>query len=170
MYTEVYERIATLEVEPVAPSYALIGEAGKIEVYKGTRAFSGIAIEAEGSGAWAEGHVKGSIKTYDYTALYQLYNMKNTESADYWFVHYSKETSHDQLVKTFEHSEEKVFDYDLKYRIQGNDYGITSVRLGFTTIRIDYEGMTKMFSVPNGASTKAKLDGGEDYPGGFEAV
>jgi len=46
----------------------------------------------QGSAVTANGHIDGSLTTYDYKALYQVYTLKESESANYWFLSYSKDT------------------------------------------------------------------------------
>ncbi|WP_433256589.1 hypothetical protein ACQPYK_17925 [Streptosporangium sp. CA-135522] len=170
MYQENYLRVVDNEINPSAPAVSMIGGGSKIEVYKGFRKVTGATIDVIGSGAWVEGTLTGDLTTYAHEEIYKIYNLKENESADYWFIKYQKEKDHDELKKAFEETTTQSYHFDFKYRLQGNDYGITAVDLGFVTIRIDYEGMTKLFTVPNSASSRAKTNDGEDYPGGFEPI
>lgn len=145
------------------------GEHDKIQAYQGTQAVKNYGITVEGSGVTAHGEISGSLTTYDYKALYQVYNLKTTESADYWFIHYSKDTSQDQLQKTFEHSETLTTNYDVKFDIQGNDYGVESVFITFQVIRIVINGVTKDFVVTAPAAAGANNADGSQYQGKFTA-
>lgn len=142
----------------------------KIECYQGTQAVNNYGVAVVGSGSWAKGKITGTITAYDYRALYEVYHLKDTESANYWFVKYSKETSHDQLVKTFEDSTTVKTDYALDFEIQGNDWGISAVYITYQVIRLVLNGETKDYVVTNPASSGAQLPDGNTYPGGFRPV
>jgi hypothetical protein len=103
------------------PLVATPGEHDKIQAYSGTQAVSNYGVSAEGSGASVSGHISGALTTYDYKAIYSIYTLKDSESANYWFVSYSKESSHDQLVKTAESSKTLTVNYDLNFTLTGND-------------------------------------------------
>jgi len=145
-------------------------EHGQIECYQGNKATNNFGISVQGAGAWAKGQIKGTLDAYDYKALYQVYNLKDTESANYWFISYSKQTSHDDLKKVFEDSKTVKTNYDLQFEIQGNDYGISAVYITYQVIRLVLDGQTKDYVVTNPASSGAMLPDGSSYPGGFKPV
>jgi hypothetical protein len=145
-------------------------EHDKIECYQGTKATNNFGITVEGAGAWAKGHIKGTLDAYDYKALYQVYSLKDSESANYWFINYSKTTNHDNLKKVFEDSKTVRTNYDLEFELQGNDYGITAVYITYQVIRLVLNGQTKDYVVTNPASSGANLPDGSTYPGGFKPV
>jgi hypothetical protein len=124
----------------------------------------------QGNGAWAKGTIKGTLDAYDYKALYQAYTIKDSESADYWFIHYSKQTSHDDLKKIFEDSKTVKVNYDLEFEIQGNDYGISAVYITYQVIRLALNGITKDYVVTNPPSSGAMLPSDDKYPGGFKPI
>ncbi len=146
------------------------GEHDKIECYQGNKAVNNFGITAHGSGTWVKGTIKGSLEAYDYKAIYDVYNLKETESSNYWFVNYRNEKSHDALVKTFEDSHKVTLNYDLSFMIQGNDYDINSVYICYEVIRLVVNGVTKDFVVTNPASSSALSPDGSTYPGGFKPV
>ena len=155
-------------MQALAPDFAA-GEHDKIQAFQGTQAVKNYGVSAIGAGAFASGKIKGSLTTYDYKALYSVYTLKDSESANYWFVHYSKDTSHDELRKTFEHSETLTTDYDVDFTIQGNDYGITSVFITFEVIRLVIDGVSRDYVVTNPASAGANNADGTPYQGQFTA-
>jgi hypothetical protein len=158
-------------VVPVkAPKAFLAAEHDKLECYQGTRATNNFGITAEGAGTWVEGKISGSLDAYDYKAAYKVYNLKDTESANYWFIRYSKETSHDDLKKVFEDSKTVKLNYELTFQIQGNDYGISAVYITYQVIRLTLNGMTKDYVVTNPPSSGANLPDGNPYPGGFKPI
>ncbi|PWI04866.1 hypothetical protein DIZ27_42700 [Streptomyces sp. NWU339] len=144
--------------------------ANKVEAYRGFSQQKGFSITVRGSGTWVEGRMTGSITTYDYQALYQIYGLERNQSAGIWCFQWKNNSRTDELRKTFERSEQMTFNYDMKFRIQGNDFGINEFVVGFTTLRIDMDGQTKFFIVPNNASAGAQLPTGGQYPGGFEPI
>jgi mRNA-degrading endonuclease HigB of HigAB toxin-antitoxin module len=170
MYAQVSTLVVPVHVTALNALAALSGGHDKIEVYSGNQAVENYGVSVQGSGAWAKGKIKGKITTYDYKALYQIYNLKDTESANYWFVSYSKSTSHDELKKTFESSKTVTTDYELEFEISGNDYGISSVFITYQVIRLQLAGQTKDFVVTNPPSSGASLPDGSKYPGGFKPI
>ncbi len=147
-----------------------LSDHGKIEVYKGEQVIKNYGITVQGSGSWVKGTIKGTVKSYDYKALYSVYSLHDTQSTDYWFIKYKNDVSRDKLEKTFEESTTVPLDYSLKFRIQGNDYGINSVFITFKVIRLKMNGMTKDYVVTNPASAGAVTPDGSKYPGGFEPI
>jgi hypothetical protein len=145
------------------------GEHDKIQAYQGTQAVKNYGISVTGSGSKASGTISGSLTTYDYKAIYSLYTLSESESAQYWFVNYSKDSSHDELQKTFEHSETLTTNYHVDFTIQGNDYGQNSVFITFEVIRLSIAGVTKDFVVTNPASSGANNSDGSTYQGQFTA-
>lgn len=145
------------------------GDHEKIQAYQGTQAVKNYGITVEGSGVTANGNINGSLTTYDYKAIYQVYSLNSSESADYWFVHYSKDTSQDQLQKTFEDSKTLTTNYNVDFTIQGNDYGVESVFITFEVIRLVIAGVTKDFVVTNPAAAGANNADGSQYQGKFTA-
>jgi len=123
----------------------------------------------QGSGVTATGSISGALTTYDYKALYQVYTLKSSESANYWFVSYSKDTSQDELKKVFESSQTFTSNYAVGFTIQGNDYGIESVFITFQVIRIVMNGITRDCVVTNPASAGANNTDGTPYQGTFTA-
>jgi hypothetical protein len=145
-------------------------EHDQIECYQGNKATNNFGISVQGAGAWAKGRITGTLDAYDYKALYEVYNLKDAESANYWFISHSKQTSHDELKKVFEDSKTVKTNYDLQFEIQGNDYGISAVYITYQVIRLALNGQTKDYVVTNPASSGAMLPDGSAYPGGFKPV
>lgn len=155
---------------PVGQSATAADEHGKIEAYSGQRAVKDYGISVKGSGAWAKGHINGSIHAYDYEAIYKVYDVDSSEKVNYWFVKYSKDTSQGQLKKVFESSQTTQLKYDLEFQIQGNDFGISSVYITYQVIRLTLAGVTKDFVTTNPANAGAVNPDGSTYPGGFKPI
>jgi len=154
--------------QAVVPNLAS-GEHDKIQAYSGTQAIKNYGISVTGSGTTASGSITGSLTTYDYKAIYQVYTLKDTESADYWFVNYSKDTSHDVLKQVAESSKTLTTNYSVDFTIQGNDYGQNSVFITFQVIRLVVAGLTMDYVVTNPASAGANNADGTPYSGKFTA-
>ena len=148
----------------------LSSEHDKIECYSGNKAVNNFGLTVHGSGTWVEGTIKGTLASYDYKAMYNVYGLKDSDSTDVWFMHFRKESSHDQLIKTFEDSKKIDLDYNLKFSIQGNEYDINSVFICYEVIRLVVNGETRDFVVTNPESASAKSPDGSDYPGGFKPI
>jgi hypothetical protein len=166
-FTLILPRETTLERHALA---AAPGEHGKLQVFRGTQAVKNYGITVQGSGVTAKGSIEGSLTTYDYKALYQTYKLTDNESANYWFVSYSKSSSHDELKNVAEQSQTLTTSYHVDFTIQGNDYGVSSVFITFEVIRLVIDGVTKDYVVSNPASAGANLPDGSQYPGNFAPV
>ena len=173
MYIQRFNLVVPVDVEPTThllAADATKGEHGKLQVYSGSQAVKNYGVSVVGSGATASGTIKGSITTFDYKALYSIYKLEDSVDAHYWFVHYSKDTSHDELKKTFESSQKVTTKYDLNFTLQGNDYGITSVFITYQVIRMVIDGETKDYVVTNSNRAGAASPDGSSYPGKFTPV
>ncbi|VTR97895.1 unnamed protein product [Gemmata massiliana] len=171
MYVTKFSLILPASKLPAGGALALSGqEHDKIECYQGTQAVNNYGISVVGAGSWAKGKIGGSITAYDYRALYQVYNLKEGEAANYWFIKYSKEKNHDELKKTFENSTTVTTKYALEFEIQGNDWGVNAVYITYQVIRLVLNGVTKDYVVTNPPSSGAQLPDGSPYQGGFKPV
>jgi hypothetical protein len=166
MYIQKFELVLPLKAK--AQLHALATK-DTIQVFQGTQAVKNYGITVQGSGVFATGSIKGSLTTYDYKALYSVYTLTDTESANYWFVSYNKDTSHDVLQKTFESSKTLTTNYKVDFTIQGNNSAISSVFITFQVIRVVYNGVTKDYVVTNPASAGANNADGSQYQGSFTA-
>ncbi len=165
-YTLVVPQNVNLSTHLLSPD---AGEHDKIQAFQGTQAVKNYGITVEGSGVTASGNINGSLTTYDYKALYSVYTLDSSVSANYWFVSYSKHTSDDQLQKTFESSETLTTNYNVDFTIQGNDYGVESVFITFQVIRLVINGVSKDYVVTNPAAAGANNADGSAYQGNFTA-
>lgn len=141
-----------------------------LECYSGNKSLGKIAIGVQGSGAWTSGTLDGTIKTYDYRQLYEVFNLKDSESAGVWFAKYQKIKSHDEIKEVSKLGYEVDMDYVLNFKLQGNDRQITSVFITYEVIRLVVDGVIKDYVVTNPNSASPKNEDGSDYPGGFKAV
>ncbi|MCK8481041.1 hypothetical protein [Psychroserpens algicola] len=146
-----------------------IQQHGKLQAYSGTQAIKQFGIDVEGSGATAKGHLNGKITCYDYKAIYKVFQLDDSESADYWFVTYKKSTSHDELKLVNSNTTTTTVNYDLDFTLQGNDWGQTAVYITYKVIRLTVDGVNKDYVVTNNASAGANNSDGSKYQGGFKA-
>ncbi len=146
------------------------GTHSKIECYRGKQKAGNVGVAAIGSGAWAQGSIHAEIETYDFKAIYDVYHLDEKTSANYWFVTYQKEQSHDQLVQTALDSKKINAKVDLNFILQGNDYGITSVYVYYQVIRLVIDGVTQDYVVTNPQSSGAGTPSGDPYPGEFQPI
>jgi hypothetical protein len=139
-----------------------------IKVYKGLEELSEFGIGAHGSGVFVKGHLKGSITSYDYKALYDVYHITDySQASKYWFVEYKKAVSHDELKKAYENAKTTTVEAVLDFSIQGNDYDISTVFVYYQVIRLEVEGVKKDFVVTNPKSSEARTPSGDPYPGEY---
>lgn len=166
MYAQIFNLVVPAHMKLEAAMVPeTMSEHDKIQCFAGTQVTKNAGITVQGSGASAQGTITGSLKTYDYKALYKVYNLQDSVSANYWFVSYSKDESHDELKKAAESSETATANYDLTFTLQGNDYGITSVFITYQVIRLVVDGITKDYVVTNNASSGAVDPTGAPYQG-----
>lgn len=140
------------------------------QVYRGKKAVGKFGISVQGSGARAKGKIKGTINTYSYEALYEVYRLEDNTSAKYWFIEYKKNKAKDELKKVFENSSTGKLEYDLEFTLQGNDFGLTAIFITYEVIRLELNGQTKDFVVRNPQSAGASTPTGEPYPGEFQPI
>lgn len=167
MYIERHKLVIPAGATAEASLASTSGNADALEVYSGTKAVKNYGITVQGSGTTASGSVSGSLKTYDYKALYSVYQLNSSESAGVWFLSYHQNSSQDELKKTFESAKTLTTHYDVNFTIQGNNQGINSVFITFEVIRIVSAGVTKDFVVTNPESSGANNPDGSKYEGKY---
>ena len=143
------------------------GASGKdqLKVATGYTKAQQFGVGAQGKGSWVEGHIKGHLESFDYKAIYQVYNVKTSKSSGWWVFKYQQSTSTDVLKKTFEDSKKVTLNYDMKFMLEGNDFGINQVYIYYGTIQIQDKTVTKQYVVTNDASASAADPQGNPYSG-----
>lgn len=140
----------------------------KVNAYSGTQAMEQYGISVQGSGSWVQGTMKGNIETYSYKAIYEVYNVPSSESTQHWFYKYKKDTSKGELKLINQDTKKINQHYDLKFTIQGNDWGQSSIFITYQVIRLVMDGVTKDYVVTNNNSAGANNADGSSYGGGFK--
>jgi hypothetical protein len=142
-----------------------------IKVYKGLQELNEFGVGAHGSGTFVKGHLEGTIISYDYKALYDVYHLTDyNQASKYWFVEYKKAVSHDELKKAHEDAKTTTVKAELDFTIQGNDYDISTVFVYYQVIRLEVEGVKKDFVVTNPSSSEPRTPSGDPYPGEYAPV
>lgn len=142
----------------------------KLQVFSGKRAVARVGVEVEGSGAFAEGHIKVRGFFHLHTTLYDVYQMPSSDRINVWIFNYSRDSSRSELREAVNNSTAGAIDIDLKFRLQGNDFGITAVYITQEAIRTQIAGSTKDFVTSNPENAGAVSPDGSPYPGGFEPL
>jgi hypothetical protein len=149
---------------------SVVPQTDRVQIFRGRQAVKNWGISVVGSGARVRGSINGTIKTNDFKAAYQVYNLPTTSSAGVWFLKYSKASSVPELKQTFEKSIVIDASFNLTFELQGNDFGITAVFITYQVIRMQLNGVTKDFVVTNPESAGAASPDGTKYPGDFIPV
>ncbi|MEU5694572.1 hypothetical protein [Actinosynnema sp. NPDC020468] len=151
---------------PVGPASA---KAGAVAAFHGFSSFKGITIES--SGFDLDGELDGTLTGYSYEAIYDVYNLKHSESWKAWVVSFKKDSSQDVLQKTFGETAQIKLHFRLGFHVKAKDLrGVARLRIGFETLRLTFNGTSKDFTVINGSSGGGKDQNDKDIPVEFEPV
>jgi hypothetical protein len=150
-------------IEPDGDLTVQYFDGSTVKVEKGMSQLKSVEIGAVGPGAEIEGKMKGKITSYDYKALYKIYNLKDDQSVDVWIFNYKNDKTRSELKKVNESSDKLETDVDLKFKVKGNDKGISKVWIGFAVLRVTTDTTTKDYSVTNKNSAGATDEKGNKY-------
>lgn len=146
---------------------ARLAAAENVTAFHGFSSFKNIVIQSKGFDL--EGTIKGRIRTYDYKAIYNVYNLPYSAGFSVWGARFKADASRSVLKKTFEESNLIDVAVDITFRVKAADLrGVSSLRVGFETLRLQVNGTTKDFTVTNGDSGGAKDQNNDDIPVEFE--
>jgi hypothetical protein len=138
-----------------------------VTAFHGFSSFKSIVIQSQGFDL--EGTIKGKIRTHDYKALYNVYNLPYSAGFSLWGAKFRADASRSVLKKTFEESNTIDVDVDIKFKVSAaNLNGVSKLRVGFETLRLVVDGTTKDFTVINGESGSGKDQDNNDIPVDFE--
>lgn len=143
--------------------------ADDVTAFHGFSTFQSITIISQGFDL--EGRIQGRLRSYNYKALWQVYNLPSSSSWKVWVASFKKDTSQSVLKQTY--LSEQVIDVniDIKFKVSAaNLRGVSTLRIGFETLRLNFNGTTKDFTAVNGASGSGKNQDGGDVPVDFEPV
>ncbi|MET9258920.1 hypothetical protein [Amycolatopsis sp. NPDC004079] len=140
-----------------------------ITAFHGFSTFQKLVIQSQGFDL--EGEIHGRLRSYNFKALYQVYNLPSSDSWKVWVFSFKHDSSRSVLKETFRNEQLIDVNIDLKFHVAAaNLRGVSSLRIGFETLRLEFNGTTKDFTVVNGASGGAKDQNNNDVPVDFQPV
>ena len=143
--------------------------ADDVTAFHGFSTFQSLTIQSQGFDL--EGRIQGRLRSYNYKALWQVYNLPSSSGWKVWVVSFKKDTSQSVLKQTYLSEQLIDVNIDIKFRVSAaNLRGVSTLRIGFETLRLNFNGTTKDFTVVNGASGGAKDQNNNDVPVDFEPV
>ncbi|MBB1158444.1 MULTISPECIES: hypothetical protein [Amycolatopsis] len=153
--------------DPVARPAAPLD--GDVTAFHGFSTLQNLVVQSHGFDL--EGEIHGRLRTFNFKSLWQVYNLPSSDSWKIWVVSFKHDSSRSVLKEVF-HSEQLIdVNIDVKFRVSAaNLRGVSSLRIGFETLRLQLDGQTKDFTVVNGASGGAKDQNNNDVPVDFQQV
>jgi len=143
--------------------------ADEVTAFHGFSTFQSLTIQSQGFDL--EGRIQGRLRSYNYKALWQVYNLPSSSGWKVWVVSFKKDTSQSVLKQTYLSEQLIDVNIDIKFKVSAaNLRGVSTLRIGFETLRLNFNGTTKDFTVINGASGGAKDQNNNDVPVDFEPV
>jgi hypothetical protein len=153
----------------VGNSPKALAAADAVTAAHGFSTFKSIKIQSQGFDI--EGTIKGTLRSHNFVSLWQVYNLPKSSGWKVWSVSFKKDTSQSVLKETF-HQEELIdLTIDIKFKVSAAALnGVSTLRIGFETLRLQLDGQTKDFTVVNEDSGGAKDQNGGDIPIEFEPI
>lgn len=140
-----------------------------ITAFHGFSSFQSFTIQSQGFDL--EGRITGRLRSHNYEAIYQVYNLPKGSKWDLWGISFKKDTSQSALKQTWGASQLVDLNIDFTFRVAAADLrGVSTLRIGFETLRLNLNGTTKDFTVVNGASGGAVDQSGNEIPVDFEPI
>ena len=148
---------------------------GKLAAEDSVTAFHGFStiqnITIQSQGFDLEGRIQGTLRSYNFMSLWQVYNLPSSTGWKVWSLSFKKDTSQSVLKETFRREQLIDVNIDITFRVSAAALnGVSTLRIGFETRRLQLDGTTKDFTVVNGASGGAKDQDGDDIPIDFEPI
>ncbi|WP_406629962.1 hypothetical protein [Amycolatopsis sp. WGS_07] len=143
--------------------------AGEITAFHGFSSFQTFVLQSHGVDL--DGTIEGDLWTYNYKALWQVYNLPSSDSWKVWGFRFSHDSNRSVLKNTYLNQEQHHFHVSAHFTIKAADMqGVSSLRIGFETLRLQLDGTTKDFTVVNSSSGGAKDDKDHDIPIHFDPI
>ncbi len=143
--------------------------ADEVTAFHGFSTFQSLTIQSQGFDL--EGRIQGRLRSYNFKSLWQVYNLPSSSGWKVWVLSFKKDTSQSVLKETFRSEQLIDVTIDIKFKVSAaNLRGVSTLRIGFETLRLNFNGTTKDFTVVNGASGGAKDQDNNDVPVDFEPV
>jgi hypothetical protein len=146
-----------------------LAAADNLTAFHGFSSLKSVTIQSQGFDL--EGRITGRLRSYDFKSLWQVYNLPSSSSWGVWVVRFKQDHNQSVLKETF-HQEQLIdVNIDIKFKVSAAAlHGVSTLRIGFETLRLQLNGTTKDFTVVNGASGGAKDQNNNDIPVDFEPV
>jgi hypothetical protein len=146
-----------------------LAAADNVTAFHGFSSLQNIVIQSQGFDL--EGRIQGRLRTYNFKSLWQVYSLPSSSGWKVWSVSFKKDTSQSVLKETFRQEQLIDVNIDITFRVSAAAlHGVSTLRIGFETLRLQLDGTTKDFTVVNGASGGAKDQDGDDVPIDFEPL
>lgn len=148
---------------------------GKLAAAENVTAFHGFStmqnLTIQSQGFDLEGRIYGRLRSHNFTSLWQVYNLPKSAGWKVWALSFKKDASQSVLKETFRREQLIDVTIDIKFRVSAAAlHGVSSLRIGFETLRLQLDGTTKDFTVVNGASGGARDQDGDEVPIDFEEL
>ncbi|WUH97783.1 hypothetical protein OHR68_30345 [Spirillospora sp. NBC_00431] len=146
-----------------------LAAADNVTAFHGFSTFQKLTIQSQGFDL--EGRIRGKLRSHDFKSLWKVYNLPSSTSYKVWGASFKKDTSQSVLKEVFRREQLIEVDIDITFRVKAAAlHGVSTLRIGFETLRLQLEGTTKDFTVVNPESGGAKDQDGDDVPIDFEPI
>ncbi|WP_340682740.1 hypothetical protein LCL61_29295 [Amycolatopsis coloradensis] len=146
-----------------------LAAADEVTAFHGFSTFRSIKIQSVGFDL--EGRIQGKLRSHNFKSLWQVYNLPSSSSWKVWVASFKRDTSQSVLKETLRDEQLIDINIDIKFKVSAAALqGVSTLRIGFETLRLNSNGTTKDFTVVNGASGGAKDQNNNDVPVDFEPV
>ncbi|GLZ38093.1 hypothetical protein [Actinokineospora sp. NBRC 105648] len=156
-------------ISPTVQLSGVPGVNGDVAAYHGFSTLQNLKIQSQGFDL--EGRIQGRLRSYDFKSLWQVYNLPSSSGWSLWVLNFKRDTSQSVLKETFRSEQLIDVNIDIKFKVSAaNLRGVSTLRVGFETLRLTFDGTTKDFTVVNGASGGARDQNNNEVPVDFEPV
>jgi hypothetical protein len=154
---------------PNAQTGKLAAGEGNVTAFHGFSSFQKLTIQSEGFDI--DGRVKGRLRSYNFESLWKVYNLPRSSGWKVWSLSFKKDSSQSVLKEVFRQEKLIDVDVDIHFTVKAAAlHGVSTLRIGFETLRLELDGTTKDFTVVNPESGSAKDQNGGEVPIDFEEL
>lgn len=153
----------------VGRSTSALAADDEVTAFHGFSTFRSLTIQSQGFDL--EGRIQGRLRSHNFQSLWQVYNLPSSSGWKVWVASFKRDTSQSVLKETFRDEQLIDINIDIKFKVSAAALrGVSTLRIGFETLRLNFNGTTKDFTIVNGASGGAKDQNNNDVPVDFEPV
>lgn len=153
----------------VGKSARALAAPDSVTAFHGFSTLRSITIQSQGFDL--EGRIQGRLRSHNFKSLWQVYNLPASSGWKLWVLKYKQDSSQSVLKETFRDEQLIDVNIDIKFKVSAAALrGVSTLRIGFETLRLELNGTTKDFTVVNGDSGGGKDQNGNDIPVDFEPV